>query len=202
MTNSSGRRIALFGGAFDPPHLGHAVVIQSILDSGWVDELWLMPSGAQRYDKSTQATAAQRLIMCQLFLAECFPNNQRVKIETADLDGRIVDSATLKALEFMLEQHPTKRFFVVIGSDNIKNLPSWKFADRLLKEANFIAVTRAGQPFHGEPPSNVRLLEPKQASSISSTEVRKSLSRRSNLSGLLPNKVGRYILENELYDLG
>ena len=202
MTNSSGRRIALFGGAFDPPHLGHAVVIQSILDSGLVDELWLMPSGAQRYDKSTQATAAQRLIMCQLFLAECFPNNQRVKIETADLDGRIVDSATLKALGFMLEQHPTKRFFVVIGSDNIKNLPSWKFADRLLKEANFIAVTRAGQPFHGEPPSNVRLLEPKQASSISSTEVRKSLSSRGNLSGLLPSKVCRYILENELYDLG
>ena len=66
------KKIALYGGAFSPPHLGHASVIEAILRLFPCDEIWVMPS-ADRHDKIVSASGEHRIKMLELMITELFP---------------------------------------------------------------------------------------------------------------------------------
>ncbi len=192
------KRIAVYGGAFDPPHSGHALVIKEVLKSGLVDELWLVPTGDSRYDKQSTASGAQRGEMLMLFLSDLFPNEQRIRLDTVQIDGLLPDCTTYDLLTYYRRQHGEAEFFLVLGAENIARLPTWRHSEKLLKEAKFIFVPRLNEPVSATPPG-AHLLEVPVQSDASSSAVKMKLVRGETVENLISPQVLNMIKTAGLY---
>ena len=194
------KRIALFGGAFDPPHIGHRGAIRSILAANAASEVWLIPTG-DRHDKTVRATAPQRVAMLEAFLQENFSNETRVRLDLCQVRGLIGGSYTIDLLRYFKSLHPDSSFLFVIGSDLIPQLPSWKEADSLFQETEFLVLPRPG--FSTSVPTNAKIsilsCEFLRPSSASSSEARKLLGAEKATAEVLTPAVASYIEQHQLY---
>ena len=192
-------RIALLGGSFDPPTRGHAATARNILQSGLVDELWFVPAGDDRYDRPVVATADDRRAMLERFITDVFPGDTRVKLEAAQLDGRLPGSATIELVDYLRMQEPGHTFFFVIGADNIGKITGWKEYDRLSRTIRFLAVPRLGDAIPSVIPPAVTIIDGGEHSSASSSEVRRLLAAGESAEQLLTPHVSEYIVKKSLY---
>jgi nicotinate-nucleotide adenylyltransferase len=194
-------QIAIFGGSFDPPHIGHMYNIQTVLNSGLVDEVWVVPADDGRYDKPTKALASHRKKMVELALADFFPNDKRVSLNSIQLDNELKGAYTIDLLDELEKRYPKNQFFFIIGTENASQLPTWRSAERLISQKKFLAVRRPG----AEPPENVpacvKLVgSPNDPSkNVSSTSVRESLKNNQLDPGVLCARVRDYISSEHLY---
>ncbi len=192
-------RIALLGGSFDPPTRGHGATARTILQSGLVDELWFVPAGDDRYDRPVVATADDRRVMVEGFITDEFPGDKRVKLEPAQLEGRLPGSATIDLVDYLKLQEPGHTFFFVIGADNIGKITGWKEYDRLSRTVRFLAVPRLGDSIPLVIPPVVTVIDGGEHSSASSSEVRRLLAAGESADRLLTPHVSKYIAEKSLY---
>jgi nicotinate-nucleotide adenylyltransferase len=164
--------IALFGGSFDPPHVGHALAAQYVLATEPVDELWLVPVHEHPLGKKLAASFEHRVELCRLAVREL----PRVKVSTAEEDlggeGRTVD-----LLEHLSARHPGTKFALVLGTDLVAERPLWKRFDRIEELARVIPLARAGYVSGGLLPE------------VSSTQVRAMLKTGQDVSHLVPRAV-------------
>lgn len=193
--------VALFGGAFDPPHVGHTLVISALLKSGLCEQVWCVPS-ADRPDKSQHATAAQRLEMLGLALADSFASDTRLRVEDAQVSGRLPTSFTIDLLDYLKKAYPQHKFVWVIGADNLSQLDTWRDSARLLRETQFIAYPRPG--FENLPASchaTVQLIDAKtsELSSAASSAIRERIRRNQDVAEFLSPSVARFIEKHRLY---
>ena len=193
-------RIALFGGSFDPPHFGHVMTVTAVLNSQLVDEVWLIPSGLQR-DKTTRTSAEHRKAMISIMLATMFGSKVPVYLEGAQIDQDTKDSTTIDLVHHMKRQYAQHSFWIVIGSDLVPEVPNWHRAKELLKLTNFLVMPRPGYEPTDKLPARMRMLEnPALAlTNISSSMVRKLISRGESLEGIVPPAVIAHILRYGLY---
>lgn len=105
-------RIALLGGAFNPPHNGHVAIARQILDFGLADELWFLPSFGQSPPKEV-APPTDRLAMTRLL------NVPNTKVSTIEIDNKL-DGETIHLLPFLPKEHT---FSFIIGADQLPDLP-------------------------------------------------------------------------------
>jgi nicotinate-nucleotide adenylyltransferase len=179
-------RVALFGGSFNPPHLGHQLVALSILETRPVDELWMIPCFRHPFDKAL-APFPDRFAMCERAGAGLGP---RVKI--TDVEARLGgESRTLLTVQALRREHPGVDFQVVIGADLQDEVASWYGADELRRLVSFLVVGRSGYPT----PGGVEM------PAVSSTEVRRRLAQGEDASALVPRQVLDYIRDKGLYGL-
>lgn len=192
------RKVALFGGAFDPPTRSHLKVAKSLLTL--VDEVWLFPCYVSYYDKK-MALPDDRLRMCQLACSE--EKDQRIR--TCDFEIRHkCQEESVEILEHFLEKYrgTPNKFYFVIGMDNVSKICTWGGFDRLKKIIAFIIVPRLGYEidekitWYLQPPHiYYKNLEPDDGSS---TQVRKEI-KQTGESSLVCQSVLDYIQENALY---
>lgn len=193
------KRVAIYGGAFDPCHIAHFIVITQVLNSRLVDEVWVFPSG-DRPDKSYNANDAARLSMLKLGVGELFKDDERVKIRTDHLEKETGHSS-IELLERLEKEHENYTFSLVVGSELIRDLPQWHESKKLLQKAKFLVVARAGTAKTELPGASLSFLPNPHSLSffISSTELRLMLKKGDSLAGLIPASVLRYIKEHKLY---
>ena len=110
------KRIALYGGSFDPPHLGHVITITALLNSGLVDEIWLVPTGLRR-DKIHHASVDDRKAMIAIMLSTMFGSRVRAYLDTSQINRSWQLSTTAELIAEMERQYPNHVFLFVIGSD-------------------------------------------------------------------------------------
>jgi nicotinate-nucleotide adenylyltransferase len=181
-------RVALFGGSFNPPHLGHQLLAMSVLETRPIDELWFVPCFKHPFEKSL-APFAHRLAMCRLAAT---PLGPRVQVSTIEeqLGGESRTLLTVKALQ---ASHPGTEFQLVIGADLQDEVSTWYGAEELRRLVSFIVIGRAGYPS----PGGVEM------PAVSSSEVRSRLaSGRTDdvIQGLVPRAVLDYIRAHRLYE--
>lgn len=192
-------KVALLGGAFDPPHLGHVLTVSRILNSGDFDQVWLVPAG-ERVDKRYHASAQQRLEMLEAVRQEYWESDPRVRIERCQIDERLPGSYAIDLLEFARGSSPQDEFWFVIGDDLIADLPRWHQGARLLKEEAFLIVSRPGKTASLAGSRMQRLRDPlDMGSGISSSAVRQLLKQSGDTAGVLPAPVRRIIEREGLY---
>jgi nicotinate-nucleotide adenylyltransferase len=181
-------QVALLGGSFNPPHVGHLLAAHYVRATQGVDEVWLMPTFRHPFGKVT-APFEQRVRMCELLCQDAagWMKASRVESEVGK-DGRTVDT-----LDFLRARHPEHQFSLIIGSDILKDLPSWKDFDRIERMARVLVLHRAGYPAD-------RAVGPPLAL-VSSTEIRERLARGELPSDLVPGTVLAYAREHHLYGL-
>jgi nicotinate-nucleotide adenylyltransferase len=177
-------RVAIFGGSFNPPHVGHQLVALYVLETAAVDELWFVPCWKHTFDKALEPFA-DRLRMCELAAAALGPR-ARVSDVEARLGG---DSRTLLTIKGLRATHPEHEFVLVIGADIEPELSLWYGADELRRSVPFVVVGRGG--FSGQ--SDVVM------PAVSSTEIRARLRADEAVDGLVSRSVLDYIRERRLY---
>lgn len=181
--------IALFGGAFDPPHLGHQQVVTAMLEGKIADEVWYVPVKNHPFDK--QMTAAEhRVAMLELL------QQPKTRIERYELEHPGI-SFTYDTLETLSAQQPRDTFSFIIGSDNVLNFHKWGQFEKLL-EYCFYVYPRAGFSFEPLYKNMVPLREMPTVE-VSSTQVRESVRAGEPIAGSVAPEVEEYIEEHQLY---
>jgi nicotinate-nucleotide adenylyltransferase len=179
-------RIALLGGSFNPPHVGHLMNAYYVLATREVDRVWLMPVFHHPFGKPL-APFDDRVRMCELAAARLAGGVEVTRAEAEALGtGR-----TVETLDYLIPKHPEHGFALVIGSDILPERSKWKDFDRIEALAEVIVVPRAGFPAPEARGPELPL--------VSSTEVRERLARGEDVSALVPREVLRYVVEHGLY---
>lgn len=185
------RRIGLFGGSFNPPHVAHQLVALYVLET-FVDEIWLVPTYAHPFGKDL-APYDDRVEMCKLATVALGARAivSRAEEELAHRPG-FVASRTLDLVEHVAAQQPDAELRLVIGADILGETAKWYRWDELVARAPVIVVGRAGYP-GGE--AGVVLPD------ISATRVRELLAAGdAAVNSLVPARVLSYIARRSLYD--
>ena len=191
--------ISLFGGAFDPPHLGHQQVIKHLLTNGLADQVWLVPTGVHDFDKQ-MSPAADRTTMLKLlkqYLDDEYKWGEQVKLELCELNRAGV-SQTYDTLIQLKEQHPSHDFTWVIGSDNLGKFHLWQHYDSILSEFGVYVYPRPGfemKPIY----QGMMSLNPADKIQAASTEIRQAVKQGGDWQQAVIPEIAEYIKENRLY---
>lgn len=197
------RRCGLFGGTFDPIHNGHLALIHTLMQELSLDEVVLMPTAQPPHKlKKGMASAAHRLAMCRLAVADC--PSVRVSDWEIQKGGA---SFTAETLDYLCEAHPNTAWYLFVGADMFLTIESWyRFAD-IARRAVLCAVTRDGVT-RAQLCDKAAVLTAQGARAVvadmaevdvSSTTLRRRVQCGQTLGGLVPPAVEAYIMENNLY---
>jgi len=180
------KKVALYGGSFNPPHVGHLLATAYVLATGDVDEIWLLPSHRHPFGKRL-APFADRAAMCGL-LASYFAEGVSVSTVEEEIGGGGFTIDTVRAL---IARHPDHAFRLVVGADILDEAPKWRSFDELERLAPLLVVARGGHP-------HPRARGPAMPQ-VSSTEVRARLAAGRGAEELVPRAVLEYIRNGGLY---
>ncbi|MBE2251556.1 MAG: nicotinate (nicotinamide) nucleotide adenylyltransferase [Myxococcus sp.] len=176
------KRVALLGGSFNPPHVGHLMAALYVRATRAVDEVWLVPAFNHPFGKDL-AAFDDRVSMCELMAQDCGPWLQVSRAE-AEVGG---EGRTIELLEWLIPRHAGTRFEFVIGSDILGDLPKWKAWDRISELVDVVVLHRAGYPAR-------EAIGPPMAE-VSSTEIRRQIAAGARPDGLVPRRVLDFIAE-------
>lgn len=172
-------RIALFGGSFNPPHVGHVMVAAWVLSTGRADEVWAVPTSTHPFGKALAPFDA-RVEMARAAFA---PLGSAVVVSTIESERDAV-SYTIDTVEALRARHPEHVFHLVVGTDVLVDSPKWKEWDRLRTLVTLLPVRRAG--IRGSEPDPDPAHPTPLFPAISSTDVRERIARGEDVSGLVP----------------
>lgn len=134
-----GRTIAVYGGSFQPPHVGHAMVAAWLSWTGLADEVWLVPVGEHAFGKALWPFA-ERVALCRAMAADV-----GAFVQVCTLEGELAGvSYTVRTLDAIAAQRPEDRIRLVMGADQWAVRASWREWDRLESRYAPIVVGRAG----------------------------------------------------------
>jgi nicotinate-nucleotide adenylyltransferase len=193
------KRVAVFGGAFDPFHNGHVAAVRLLLSDPSISQVIIVPSG-ERPDKQGVSKATERLEMTRLGVQAVFGGDPRVAVSDVQSTGA-VGFATIDLITY-LRGTSSDQIEVVIGHELLKDLGVWNRADELKVMAHFLVLTRPGEVTSEPPPGwHVTFLPPfgAQGVDISSTALRARLASGDICQGLLPDVVRDYCRSRMLY---
>ena len=188
-------KLGLFGGSFDPVHLGHLLMAQAAREELGLDRLVFIPAAQSPFKTDGQhAPADARLQMLRLALAgqpHCDVDDQEI------LRGGT--SYTVDTLRDCARRFPQAELFYLIGADNVANLPKWRDAAELARLAEFVAIPRPGEapapfpaPFRGRTLIGFPL-------GVSSSQIRARVRAGLPCDPLVPAAVAEAIRNNRLY---
>lgn len=135
-------RIGIFGGSFDPVHIGHLWIAESALESLQLDEVRWVPAATSPLKKrGPVASDADRLQMVRLAVSG---SREHVVDDRELVRGDV--SYTVDTLEQIKREHPDAKIFLIIGSDSLASFGKWHEPERLLTLASLAVVQRGGEP--------------------------------------------------------
>lgn len=189
------KRIALFGGTFNPIHYGHLILAQFILNTQPVDEvMFVLANIAPNKEQKGLFDPEHRFQMIKLAIKD------NKKLDASDLEiQRGGVSYSIETINFFRQLYPD--LSLVIGLDQAVAFKTWKDYERIFKLTRVLVVDRSGW-HHNDIPPDIRgrfeFLE-NPLIEISSSDIRINVSKRKSIQYLLPDDVIRYIYRNKLY---
>lgn len=193
--NNDRRRIAIFGGSFNPVHIGHLILADFARVNCNFDEVWLMlsPLNPLKAENTELLPDNIRLDMLRLALQDS-PGLSECDIELS----MPRPSYTVDTLRELHRRFPDCDFTLLIGADNYADFKQWRDPDEILRLAGVTVYPRPGYPM---PDGSVPGVTPLHAPmiEISSTDIRRAAAEGRIVSHMLPPAVYRYIVSNNLY---
>jgi nicotinate-nucleotide adenylyltransferase len=190
-------RLAIFGGSFDPPHIGHLLAASDAYEQLALDRLVLIPAATQPLKAGMAgATAAQRLEMTRLLVE----GDGRFEVSGVEVERGGL-SFTVDTLMHFATQYPTAERFLLLGSDVLGSFGQWREPARILELASLVLLERQSESV--TPPAalrdrGVRRL-PTRRIDVSSTEIRERVRAGKSIRGFVPDAVASYIERGGLY---
>jgi nicotinate-nucleotide adenylyltransferase len=188
-------KLGLFGGSFDPVHLGHLLVAQAAIEELGLDKLFFIPAAQSPFKSESKIAPAEiRLQLLRLALAgktNCEVDEQEIR------RGGV--SYTIETLRAYAKKFPAAKLFYLIGADNVAKLNEWREANELVKLAEFIAIPRPGETAAEFPkPFRGKILKGFPVE-ISSSQIRARVKAGLPIENLVPPFVAEAIHAAKIY---
>lgn len=197
------KRVGIFGGTFDPIHMGHLIVAETIMDEFHLDKVVFIPAAVPPHKLDKQISPAKHRYMMTM-LATC--SNTRFQVSDMEMH-RQGPSYSRDTLAQLIEEHGRDtEFYFIVGADSVENLHTWNRIDELLTMCHFIGASRPGcmpdmekiaQRF-GPLAEKIHCLETPELE-ISSTEIRHRVGQKRTIRYIVPETVEQYIYKEKLY---
>lgn len=188
-------RLGLFGGSFDPVHLGHLLVAQAAREEQQLDRVFFIPTAQSPFKIGQKLISGEeRLRLLRLALA----GNAASEIDNQEIvRGGI--SFTIDTVRNYRAAFPTAKLFYLIGADHVLQLPKWREAEELARTVEFLVIPRPGEipaalpaPFAGKSLNGFPL-------GVSSSQIRARIQAGLSIENLVPATVAEAIRNNRLY---
>ena len=190
-------RIGVFGGTFDPPHVGHLLLASDARDALRLDSLIFVPAATQPFKVSTPPVASprDRLEMVRLAVADA----RGYTVDDTEI-GREGLSFTVDTLEQLSKRNPGAELFLLLGEDALAGVEQWRSPGRIRELATLAVMRRAGPEGSLVAPiaAGVMTVSARRVD-VSSTEVRERLRAGKSIKGFVPESVERFIAARGLY---
>ena len=192
------------GGTFDPPHMGHLMIAESVRTALELEEIRFIPTGKVAYkDNTLSASGQDRLEMVRLAIE----GNPCFRIDATEVE-RQGTTYTFETMELLAKAEPDAAFTFIVGADSLDYMELWRYPERIFALCRVAAVMRPGfskeqmeekrqeliRRFGGQ----IVLIEAPQIS-VSSTEIRRRLQEGDSVRYLIPACVESYIKKHGLY---
>ena len=198
----------IFGGTFDPIHVGHVEAIRQVMDAIGLDSVRFLPTSVPPHRDQPTASASQRLAMTTLALAE----EPALSVDGLELE-RMGPSYTIDTIERLQQGNPARQFALIVGLDAALGLNQWYRWQTLLAMVPIIVMHRPGWsvpkelPSWWQPSSDPDTVEtgritvvPIQPIDISASQIRQHIAAGQDPSTLLHPAVWQYIQKHRLYE--
>ncbi|MDA0313724.1 MAG: nicotinate (nicotinamide) nucleotide adenylyltransferase [Bacteroidetes bacterium] len=185
--------IGLYFGSFNPIHLGHLIIAQTLYKRGGLDQVWFVVSPQNPFKRQESLAHEQdRLRMVELAIADNFD------FRVSDVEFRMPKpSYTIDTLTLLSEKHPQHQFSLFLGSDSLSHFHKWKNYKAILDHYPLLVYPRPGEFKKLEHPGISYLDAP--LLDISATFIRQSILEGLSVRYLLPEGVSQYIVDKNLY---
>ncbi|MDQ8155200.1 MAG: nicotinate-nucleotide adenylyltransferase [Gemmatimonadota bacterium] len=184
-------KIGIFGGTFDPPHLGHFLAAVDAAEALELDRVVWLPAARQPLKGGDAAAPEHRLAMATLAAGL----DPRFSVDPMELERGGL-SFMVESLRAFRERHQDAALFLLLGTDAASLLPKWREPEAIREMAQVVVLTRGGDG--GLLPPGARAL-PTRRVDISATEIRERVKAGRSIRGFVTDDVAAYIAANGLY---
>ncbi len=200
-------RIGIFGGTFDPVHVGHLILAEQCRAQARLDEVWFVPSAHPPHKDKGVTRFEQRCEMLELAVA----GHPAFRIDRIEKEMP-EPSYTARTLAELRARHPDDEFHLILGSDCLPDLPGWYEPRLVIERAGLIVVPRPGVMLWtaerlaaamGVPEAAVRMrFVACPPIDLASRELRRSVADGMSIRYMVPRAVEEYVRERKLYTAG
>ncbi|MEM1271300.1 MAG: nicotinate (nicotinamide) nucleotide adenylyltransferase [Bacteroidota bacterium] len=179
---------ALFGGSFDPVHVGHLIVAEHVREAAGLDEVLWMPAATSPFKAGQTQTPAETRLRWVKAAIDGHP-----QFRVSDLEIRAGGlSYTVDTIETLAEQHPDTEWSLILGGDSLAGFPKWKAPRRILSLARLLVYRRPGTRLDALPDwvlARTRFIEVPALIPISSTDIRTRAQAGQSIRYLVPEPI-------------
>lgn len=185
------KRVGIYGGSFNPIHLGHIGIIRYVLSKKKLDKLIVVPVG----NPSHREGLISSRIRMEMAVAAC---RNIEGVEVSDIEIREAETSyTYETLMKLKKIYPEAEFYEIIGEDSADYLHEWKDYHKMIEETKFIVLRRSGWGYTSTHP-NIEVLQ-SPIFPYSSTEVREAIKGGRDTSSMISSEVADIIRKYRLY---
>lgn len=190
-------KIGIFGGTFDPPHIGHQIVGWHVLQEVGLDQLLFVPCATPPHKQDRQVSeGGHRLAMLRLLTQD----NPSLGVSDAEIQRGGI-SFTVETLREFKRLQPADQLYFLLGMDNLLEFATWKQPEEIVRLATLVVMTRPGFPMkrsHGFP-AGERIVCEVPAIGVSASMIRERVRQGKSIRYLVPAEVEEYIQREGLY---
>ena len=194
---SESGRVGIFGGSFNPPHVAHLIIAETICEQFGLDYILWIPSRQNPLKQPLElASADERLEMTRLAVA----GNPRFELSEVEI-GRSGVSYTVDTVRELQAENPRITYSLIVGTDSLQSFSRWHQPDEILRRVPLIAFRRIGS-------ENARLSTHLEGHisfadapiiQLSGTEIRERVRSGRSIRYMVPDAVRHYIRKRRLY---
>jgi len=202
------KKVGIFGGTFDPPHIGHLRIAEEVRENLSLEKIWFIPAGYPPHKKEgSYLPFEHRFYMTMLSIKD------NPFFEILDIKKNEKPSYSLKTLQKLRKKYPKTEFFFIIGWDSFQQFETWWHYQKFLEYTNIIVVSREKIPFEeavkivkersnylwGKKYTNKVIFLKTISLDISSTFIRNLCRLGKSIRYLVTEEVYSYIQKERLY---
>ncbi|MFC1501185.1 nicotinate-nucleotide adenylyltransferase [Elusimicrobiota bacterium] len=189
-------RIGIFGGTFDPIHIGHIQLANNATKDFKLNKIFFVPAKIPPHKVSRNLLPVkQRLEMISLAIK----TNKAFSISKYEINRKNT-TYTYQTVKYFKNKYPNDEIFLLLGSDSLNDLNSWKHPEILVSLCKFIVAKRKTfSPFRNTNFFKNSSFTKKVVKNISSTDIRNKAKNKKLIRSKVPGMVGKYISKNSLY---
>lgn len=188
------KRIGLFGGSFDPIHLGHIAILKSFLYSGYIDEVWVLVNPNPPHKHVLDANYSDRLRMVQMAtkdINECLVSRIEEDLPTPNY--------SYKTIDFVVNHLGYSEVFFCLGSDSIESFKTWKYYEKILDRVMLLVAQRRADFKLPKYLKSKAIVVEHELVEVSSTDLREKLQQGKSSDEQLHSSTIEYISTHNLY---
>jgi nicotinate-nucleotide adenylyltransferase len=186
-------RLGVFGGTFDPIHVGHLRAAENAREALGLDAVAFVPAARSPFKDAPASSGWDRYAMVALATA----GHPGFEPSTREL-AREGPSYTIDTIRSLRREQPHDELFLIVGTDTVRDLPSWRESADLVAQCSVLAVSRPGEERPGTLPAGVTWVDG-PGLAVSATDVRRRVKEGRSVRFLVPDAVADYVAKRRLY---